>query len=362
MAVELLSAAILRLDPSGSLFTSTHLLLAKLAFDTNSTEPALAVIDRDVAFYPNMAGPTDLRPLCDQQLEPADYISTATNLTGPIKSTSILEYNLLCGLVYISRRDWHKAVRALERVITHPTKDKGVSKIMSESYKKWLLVGLLQQGEAPTLPSYTAAPSKDSYKALAPQYLSLAALFITTNASQLKAEVESNSLVWAEDGNMSLVTEVVSAYQKWQIINLRRIYQHVPLATVQSSTLSADTAEPLKDIDAVAGLIRDMIGSGMLKGGLEDGADGKSYLTFQDDHALMTESDFAREIALSHYNITGLSKQYKLTNERLSGSKEYLKYVAREQKRAEKDEAEGRAPFTSQVEDEDLMTGVMTHS
>lgn len=63
VSVELLTTAMLRLDPSGSLFTSTHLLLAKLAFDTNITEPALAVIDRDVVFYPDMAGHSDPRPL-----------------------------------------------------------------------------------------------------------------------------------------------------------------------------------------------------------------------------------------------------------------------------------------------------------
>lgn len=272
----------------------------------------------------------------------------------------MLEYNLVCGLIYISRRDWSKALAALERTITHPSKDKGVSKIMTEAYKKWLLVGLLQNGELPMLPSYTPTWPKSAYSTLSPEYISLATLFNTTDAPRLKAEVEASGQLWEDDGNASLVAEVVGAYQKWQIINLQKIYQNVPLSTIRTTTLSAVTGEALQDDQAAADLVRSMIEAGMLKGVFHAGANGAgSYLNFQQDNASLTEVEFARELARSHHSISALGKQYQLTNERLSGSKEYARHLIREQKRGErKDEAGG--PFESQIDEEDLMQGIMT--
>lgn len=358
-AVTLLSGAITRLDPSLSVYTSTHLLLARLAFDTNEIEPALSVFHPDLAaLYPDMAGPRDSRPLCDRDLEPTSYLSPLTN---PITPASVLEYGLICGLIYISQRDWALAQRALERVITHPAKDKNVSKIMSEAYKKWLLVSLLQEGHAPALPSYTAPATKSSFAALATKYNSLATLFSTNNAAQIKADVEANASVWEEDGNTSLVAEVVGAYQKWQIINFRRVYQNVPISKIQSATQSAETGQPLKDTETAIELVRGMIDSGMLKGTLEVGGNGEeSYLRFQSDESSMTEADFARQIAESHQRIETLGKKYRLTNERLSASKEYVRHLAR---RLDKEDGDGGVQqFDAQIEDEDLMTGIMTHS
>lgn len=360
MAVDLLAAVILRLDPSGSVFTSTHLLLAKLALDTNSIQPALAVIDRDVSFYPNMAGPRDPRPLCEKDLEPATYLSS-TGLTGTLTSASVLEYDLISGLIYISRRDWAKAQRALERVIAHPAKDKSVSKIMADAYKKWLLVGLLHLGHAPTLPSYISPATKSSYLVLTPQYNMVASQFNTANAAQLRTDVETNAKLWDDDGNMSLIAEVVSAYQKWQILNLRQVYKNVPVSTIQSTTLSAETGETLKGTEEVVDLVSSMIESGMLKGQVEVGATAEeTYLTFSDVDTSIPETDFAREITRSQLSIDALGKQYRLTNERLSGSKEYVKHLVRRSEK-EDDEPEVR-PFEAQIEDEDLMTGIVTSS
>ena len=56
-----------------------------------------------------------------------------------------------------------------------------------------------------------------------------------------------------------------------------------------------------------------------------------------------------------------MGNQYKAANERLSGSKEYVKHVVKEQKRADKDAGDPGIGFDSQIEDEDLMTGIMAH-
>ncbi|KAI1009251.1 hypothetical protein LB504_003414 [Fusarium proliferatum] len=359
VTVEALAAAILRLDPTGSMFTSTHLTLAKIAYSTSWIEPALKVLDCDLTFYPGMAGQKDAKLLCDSSLHPASFISVDTGLTGDVKSSAVLEYNHLAAQCYMSRRNWTKAYRALERVLTHPAKDKGVSKVMDEAYKRWLLVGLLKDGKEPSIPSYTATIAKNTFSTLSTPYKSITTWFTTTNAAQLKADIEANQQVWEEDGTSSLISEVVAAYPKWQIINLRDIYVRVSISQVRLSTLSAETGEFLADDDATTRLVQDMINSGLLKGELQPGNNGgELYLHFHDDNEAMTEAKFAQQIAQRYHNIESLGNQYKAANERLGNSKEYVKHAVREQKRADKDPADPGVGFDSLIEDEDLMTGI----
>ncbi|CAM1500674.1 Fc.00g098360.m01.CDS01 [Cosmosporella sp. VM-42] len=363
VATEAVASAMLRMDPSGSMFTSTHLSLARRAYETDDIEPALKVLNQDITFYPNMSGQKEARFLCEESLAPASYISVDTGLTESVKSTAVLEYSLLCGFCYMALKDWPKAQRALERVITHPSRDKGVSQIMADAYKRWLLVGLLRDGKEPTLPAHTSPLAKNAYSTLATPYQSIAAKFATTDVAQLRGEVETNRAVWVEDKTNGIIAEVMAAYQKWQVINLRFIYHQISISQVRRVTLSAETGEPLKDDQEVLSLLQSMSESKMLNGELQLGNSGEeSYLLFQEDDTSMTEVEFAREIAQSHHNIKSLGQQYQAVNERLSGSKEYVKHVIREQKRAEREGSDAGVGFDTQIEDEDLMTGIIPHT
>ncbi|EQL01726.1 hypothetical protein G6O67_004326 [Ophiocordyceps sinensis] len=364
VAMELLVAAIFRLDPSGSTFTSTHLVLAKLAHASN-VEWALQVLDTDILFYPVISNYKESRHfLCDSELAPASFLTPATGLTEQLKSVTVLEYNLLRGLLHISRRDWTKALAALEQVISHPSRNKGVSKFMTEAHKKWLLVGLLHQGKAPQAPSYTSPMAQASYQTTSETYNTFASLFNTDQVGHLRTEFDTNRQAWEEDGNASLAAEVMSAYQKWQIINLRRVYLQVSISEVRRTTLSAKTGEPLADDQTTLALVRDMIESGMLRGEIQSGEnDGESFLAFGDAQSSMSEAEFAKEVARSQRSIEFLSSQYRLTNERLSADRDYVRHLLRDQKRTEMDkEVDAAIGFETQVEDEDLMTGVLAHA
>lgn len=353
----------LRLDPSGSMFTSTHLTLAKFAYEQGHIEPALKVLDRDITFYPGMSGQKDAKFLFDEDNPSPSYISVDTGLTDSVKSATVLEYNLVCGLCYTARKDWAKAQKAFERVITHPSRDKGLSQIMIDAYKRWLLVGLLKDGREPTLPAYTSPSGKTSYNTLTAPYQNVVAQFSTIDVSQFRGEIETNRQVWEEDDTASLIAEVAAAYQKWQIMSVRRVFSQISIAQIRTLTFSAETGEPLKDDQQVIDLIRSMIESKMLKGELQLGSSGEgAYLTFQDDTSSLTEVEFAREVAECYRNIETLGKQYRAVNERLSSSRDYVRHVFREQKRAEKDGPDAGLGFDSQIEDEDLMTGIIAHS
>ncbi|KAI5462423.1 hypothetical protein BGZ63DRAFT_507548 [Mariannaea sp. PMI_226] len=362
VSVEAIATAILRLDPSGSMFTSSHLIMAKLAYQTNCIEPALKVLDLDIMFYPGMAGQREGKLLCDESLTPASYISVDTGLTDSVRNTTVLEYNMVSALSYMSRRDWTMAHRALERAIVHPSRDKGVSKIMDAAYKKWVLVGLLKDGKEPTPPSHVAASAKNSYDTLGTPYKNVAALFSTLDAARLKADVEASRQVWEEDENLSLIGEVLAAYQKWQIINLRDVYTQVSISQIRQVTLSAETGEALRDDSTVANLVRGMLSSNLVKGQLLEGQSGEdSYLKFEDDNEYVTETEFARRIAQHHHNIENLGRLYKAADDRLTHSKEHVKHLVKEQKRAEKEANDPGVGFDAQIEDEDLMTGIMAH-
>ncbi|KAF7556106.1 hypothetical protein G7046_g6379 [Stylonectria norvegica] len=362
LVVETVSAALLRLDPSGSMFTSIHLPLVKFAYGSACIAQVLKVIDCGITFYPGMAGQKDARPLCEETLTPTSYISTSTGLTESVKYSTVLEYNLLCGLCYISRKDWPKALGALARVITHPSREKGVSKIMDDAYKRWILVGLLKDGHDHVLPAYASTSAQSTYMSLGAPYKSVAGIFATRDVEQFKTEIENGQKYWDEDGTSSLIEEVKAAYTKWQVVNLRSVYLQIPIPQLRSLTLSAESGQPLKDDKEVIDLVQDMIAEGMLKGELRLGSDGEeSHLVFQDENEGITETAFAAEIARCHQNIESLGKQYQATNERLASSKEYVRHVVKEQKRSEKDGADAGIGFDTDVEDEDLMMDITQH-
>ncbi|KAG6000199.1 hypothetical protein E4U21_005742 [Claviceps maximensis] len=357
-AVDLLATVILRIDATGSLFTSTHFMLAQLAYESNSVESALRVLDRDILFYPRLINmkANENSILCDPSSPTTCYISTQTGLTDRITIAMVLEYSHLRGLMYISRRDWIKAKEAFEQVISHPVKDRAVSKIMVESYKRWVLVALIGQGRPSALPSYTTGTAQSSYKISGRAYNNVAETFTSFSVEGLMSQIQENAAMWEEDGTSSLIQEVLSSYQKWQIVGLRQTHDCVEVATVRQMTLNAETGKVLEDDDAILALIRQMMQDGMLHGSLlEQDNSGNWYLSFCRDS--LTEADFATQIAQSHQNIESISKQYKQMNDELSSSKEYVKYLAREQKRTEKDAADAGLGFDTQIEDEDLMSG-----
>lgn len=325
----------------------------------------MKVLNSDILFYPTALVDYDSSScLCEKTLAPSDFITPATGLTEPLKSTSVLEYNLVRGLIYISRRDWSRAVSALGQVISHPCKERAVSKIMTECHKKWILAGLMDQGVAPALPCYTSLAAQSSYPVSGSLYITVATLFGSGKAAELKKEVEARHQTWAEDGNASLMAEVMAAFKKWQIINLRRLYQRVSVSEVRRCVLDAETGEHLRDDETTLSLLREMMDSGMLPGEVELGGEhGQTpYLAFRDSESSLSEKEFAREAARCHDQLQWLGKQYRLADERLGGSKDYGRHVVREQKRAEMDkEADGAIGFEAQIEDEDLMTGVLAH-
>ncbi|KAK6841338.1 hypothetical protein PG989_010109 [Apiospora arundinis] len=359
VAVEVVSAAILKVDPTGSMFTSTHHQLVKLAYNTNNIEPVLKVIEKDIVFFPGMANSKRPAVLCDMTLSPSVYIHKETGLTNPVKAGAVLEYDLLSGMIFCSKREWTKAHAAFERIVTYPTREGGCSKIMAEAYKKWVLVSLLSKGKLVSLPSHTGPAASKNFQILGKPYKDVASLFDTTNAGDLRSEVEKSSQVWQEDNNVGLIREVLSAYQEWQIKNLQNVFSKISIPEIRHQTKSAQTGNILNSDDDIEALIRNMIISNSLKGVIERNDDGTVFLTFLPSSAALSEAEYAQELAKTAVQLKALEPIFKATNERLGTSRDYIKHLIKEQKRAaDKSELDPTMGFESHVDDEDLMGGV----
>ncbi|KXJ91042.1 hypothetical protein Micbo1qcDRAFT_163770 [Microdochium bolleyi] len=362
VAVNALATAILRLDPSGSILTSTHISLVKLAYNTDNIGPALPVLDSSIVYYPGMASQNQSERLCDMTLPPPAYISRSTGLTTTLKAPNVLEYDLLCGMAYIARRSWRKAASALERVITFPTKDSGTSKIMVDAYKKWVLVSLLQNGRHREAPAITGAGALKQYSVHSKAYTSVAGLFMAENALALKQEVEKSTAQWAEDGNVGLIQEVLSQYQAWQILNLRDVYSKISVPEIRTATQSAETGKPLESDADIEALVQNMVISGMLSGVIQKNDDGTAYLTFlPESSSSSSELEFARELAATADRLKQLQPVFRATNERLSAHRDYVKHAVKEAKRGtdKTGDSDGMMGFQTEVDDEDLMGGIV---
>lgn len=364
--MALVTTAILRLDPTGSLLTDKHLILVRLAYDTDTAEHAFDAIDKQIVYFPNMSKGTTVgapqKSICDLSLSPPDYISTDIGLTEALDVEGILQYDLFCGLLYCTRSQWGRARAAFERVIAHPTRDGGVSKFMSDAYNKWLLVSLLVNGRTPEVPATAGSQAKKTYETTGKPYAAIASHFDSMAAVALKQEVEANVPLWQNDRNIGLVQQVLAAHQKWQIIDLRNTYTKISLADIRERTYSAETGDTLATEGEVERLIEGMIESGMLKGEIQKPGDGKpAYLEFFPEFNELSEAEYKSEMASAMLKMKELEGIYSATNQRLSTNRFWVQHLIKE-KRREKENTAQNVPissFEAQVEDEDLMSGII---
>ncbi|ORY57292.1 uncharacterized protein BCR38DRAFT_461424 [Pseudomassariella vexata] len=359
IAVQVLSEAILRIDPTGSMLTSTHTHLIKLAYTSNSIHPTLLqVIDKPIVFYPGMANQSDSDVVCDMSIPPPKYISKDSALTVVLKPAAVLEYDLTCGLIYCAQRDWAKAYAAFERVVTFPTREQGTSKIMVEAYKKWVLVSLLLKGKVTPTPSYTGPGANKVYETLGKQYTNIASLFESDGAQSLKEAVDADAALWREDGNMGLIREVLAAYQMWHVLNLRQVYTKISIPEIRQQTKSAQTGNILDKDEDIETLIQNMVASGMLDGITEKHDDGTKFLTFLPPSTALSEQQLAAELAQTATRLKNLQPVFKSTGERLGTSKEYVRHLVKDQRRGGDKDNDTMMGFDKQVDEEDLMGGI----
>jgi len=363
ITVEAIATALLRLDPSGTALTSHHPRLIEIAFCSQNVDLVLPIIEKTIAFIPGMKGGfDDSRLLCDRHLPPTSYITPETGLTSKLTASDVQQYDMFSALCFMWKRSWEQAFTALERIITYPCKDIACSKTMAEAYNKWVLIGLLLTGKTPPLPPLTYSGPIKAYSTSGKPYASIAKAFESSTPDALKIEFQNlGAQFWAEENNLGLMGLVLSHYQRWKIVSLQDVYSKVSLQEIRQLTQSAEIGMGPQSEVQILELLVDMIQTGMLKGVIVPAANGNpAHLEFLPADEDLSEREFTAKMVEVALRIKNLDPLVKFSNERLATSKEYVRHLVK-QKAREKDGGlrDAFAGFETQIEDEDLMTGIM---
>ncbi len=149
MAILPIRSAILRLDPTSSTFTSSHLVFARLCLEARAFQAALPVLDNDIFHFPPIsekaAANTGNWFPCSQHETSSTFITIPLGLTEKLDYRDHLEYFLFGAMIYMGLKNWERAQLFLEMVIVSPTTSTA-SMIQVHAYKKWVLVNLIYKG------------------------------------------------------------------------------------------------------------------------------------------------------------------------------------------------------------------------
>jgi COP9 signalosome complex subunit 3 len=282
IAVETVVRVLLRLDPTNQVLTSHHLAVLKLAYETATLDPEiLPLLETKTILFPGTSADPH-KALCDPTVLPQTIFSTRVGLTRGITTLMALEYYLLAGTTYIRLRQFSKASEYFILAVCYPTRDKSISELMVQAYKRWVLTNILVHGTAPDAPVAISNNITLAYRALAREYLDLAAAFENPmGAATVKEDFSKNATVFTADSNQGLATEILLAYQRRHIMNLRDTYVTLPVSLVRTATQSALTGTHLETEQETVQLIQTMIREGELNASLID-KNGTLFLQFND--------------------------------------------------------------------------------
>ena len=195
-AIEPLRISLLRLDPYTSTVTSCHIQFLRLCLLVRAFDAAASVLGND-AFHVPTTDRAVLRPLpCAPHSTSSTYITLESGLSTKLDYVDLLLYNLYGGMAFLGQKNWSRACRFFELVVTHPT-HQAPSLIQVEAYKKWILANLLMSGIVPSaMPRGTSAQASKHYRALGKAYETLAEACTDPEPGKLKAEIDAGKAEW----------------------------------------------------------------------------------------------------------------------------------------------------------------------
>ena len=148
-AIPPIRSAILRVDPSGSTFTSSHVIFVQLCLEARAYTAALPVLDHTIFHFPpttNKLAENSMFPyLSSHHDSSSTFITPDSGLSAKLDHRDHLIYFLYGAMIFMGLKKWKRALHFLEIVIMSPVVN-NISKIQMDAYKKWVLVSLLYKG------------------------------------------------------------------------------------------------------------------------------------------------------------------------------------------------------------------------
>lgn len=325
LGATLVKDAMLRLDPSCAVFTSSHILLVRLCLQAKAYSCALPVLNKQICHFPISLGRPSSDPsvLCADHGSSVSFMTEASGVSSKLSYRDYLQYFLYGGMVYMALKMWRNAFHFLGIVISMPGTS-SVSLIMVEAYKKWVLVGLLEKGKLCPPPSITTPHVVKVYQSLARPYIILAHAFERGDLKRLNAEIDAAKGVWCADNNLGLVSQVVGAFFSQTVIKLGKTFAALTMADLSKQVFPSPVCA-----EVTGSAVSSLIMSSALNATLVETKDHAeaSMLRFSSIHSLSPlsreldlQSQLKQEMKLMETLVVNLGE----TNNNLGLSDEYV--------------------------------------
>lgn len=145
LAIRPLKDAIIRIDPTSTILTITHVYLVRMCLLAKAYKSARQIIDQTIFSIPSAADQLYFQRSLDDSTKKIARYTYPFELSANLTYADHLQYFLYSGMIYMSLKEWRKASHFLSIVISSPVVN-AVSVIQVEAYKKWVLVNLLEKG------------------------------------------------------------------------------------------------------------------------------------------------------------------------------------------------------------------------
>jgi COP9 signalosome complex subunit 3 len=305
------------LDPTAGTFTTWHSRIVKLCLAAGIPSQALPILNKDIFAYPqdypkhvSEDSVSDLTNLSNA------FVTTKSGFTARITPEMVLEYYLLGAQIYLGVGKLQRARLFLEYVLLSPTIQHAVSALQVEAYKKWVLAGLLAEGQPFPLPKTINQSILKAVRSSSKAYDSLADSASKRDWKKFQAELDRGQEIWNGDGNSSLVQKASDILLHFSINDLSKTFAALPVTRVASYL---DLS-----VDATLQILASMASAGSLHVNVT-GQGANAVLRFrtqdaQDDQLTSTEAQTERIKTLAAY-IQDADRRLQLSKEYLDSQK-----------------------------------------
>lgn len=374
-AIQLLENAILRLDHASSTLTIAHYYFVKSCLYARAYNEATIVLNRPIYHIPTTDSTKPLEKrlsnrICSPNESSIAYINPQTGLCGSITSRVYLEYFLLSAMCFMGTENYKKAQEFLEVVLTAPTQQNVASLVQVEAYRKWLLLGLLLDGDSRELPKSMSNNAIKHIRAIGKPYECVVDAFKSNNMETLQAEVNEGVEVWTQDGNFGLMAEVVSAFRRYSVRRLSKTYAALPIEEVArlTSPVPNDTSETVNYVNMliVTGALQaQLTPSPSTSTSQQSSQSSLGTLRFLSPIAKQkSETQVEQDLAIKTAELKILMNRIRDYDHQLEVNRDYIDWLqktkkARDQERTKGDKNAASKPFglppAPQDLDEDMM-------
>ncbi|KAL9073850.1 MAG: hypothetical protein Q9161_002682 [Pseudevernia consocians] len=331
-AIPSIRSAILRVDESGSTFTSSHTTFAHLCLETRAYTAALPILDRNIFHFPsttNKSAENSMFPYLSSHHDTSStFITPDSGLSAKLEYRDHLMYFLYGAMIYMGLKKWKRALLFLEIVIMSPVVN-NVSMIQVDAYKKWVLVSLLYHGHPLHLPKTISQQASKQYHAICKAYDGLAEVFkdgiLNEESDQrLIAEATAGEAWWAPDFNRSLIVQVINAFRQFSVLQLGKTFAALTVADIARRT----SPDP-NDYAGTGEYVIHLISSGVLNATIsQPSTDPASWiLRFSDSTSgplSRTEEEQHQHLEKQTRKIKSLMEHIREADRKLSLNKDYI--------------------------------------